>query len=133
MQIKNICPDAEIQTKIQKLANYATNNGNINIKELMQLKIPIPPMEKQLEIVEYLDFIYEKSNKTSNDKISELKMLNQYYLKNQEIEIYDVPKFEDTLSNVLHLHMLIYSGLFEEAKDFVESNYDRATDTVKKN
>ena len=49
---------------------------------------------------------------------SEFREYCYNYLKNQEIEIYNVPKFEETSSNVLHLHMLIFSGLFEEAKNF---------------
>jgi restriction endonuclease S subunit len=49
------------------------------------IKIPIPPLERQQEIVKYLDFIYEKANKTSNDKIAELKQLNEFCLSNQKI------------------------------------------------
>jgi hypothetical protein len=49
------------------------------------IKIPIPSLERQQEIVKYLDFIYEKANKTSNDKISELKQLNEFCLSNQKI------------------------------------------------
>ncbi len=49
------------------------------------IKIPIPSLERQQEIVKYLDFIYEKANKTSNDKIAELKQLNEFCLNNQKI------------------------------------------------
>jgi type I restriction enzyme M protein len=49
------------------------------------IKIPIPSLERQLEIVKYLDFIYEKANKTSNEKIAELKQLNEFCLNNQKI------------------------------------------------
>jgi restriction endonuclease S subunit len=49
------------------------------------IKIPIPSLERQQEIVKYLDFIYEKANKTSNEKIAELKQLNAFYLSNQKI------------------------------------------------
>jgi type I restriction enzyme S subunit len=49
------------------------------------IKIPIPSLEKQQEIVKYLDFIYEKANKTSNEKISELKELNAFCLNNQKL------------------------------------------------
>ena len=55
------------------------------MKELMEIKIPIPPLELQQEIVNYLYFIYEKANKTSNEKISELKQLNKFCLSNQKI------------------------------------------------
>ena len=49
------------------------------------IKIPIPSLERQQEIVKYLDFIYEKANKTSNEKIAELKKLNEFCLNNQKI------------------------------------------------
>lgn len=49
------------------------------------IKIPIPSLECQQEIVKYLDFIYEKSNKTSIDKITQLKQLNEFCLNNQKI------------------------------------------------
>jgi restriction endonuclease S subunit len=74
-----------IQNKIQGLAKYCTNNGNIDMKELMEIKIPIPSLERQQDIVKYLDFIYEKANKTSIAKIAELKQLNEFCLNNQKI------------------------------------------------
>jgi type I restriction enzyme M protein len=74
-----------IQNKIQELAKYCTNNGNIDMKELMELKIPIPSLEKQKTIVAYLDYIYEKANKTSLTKIEELKQLNEFCLNNQKM------------------------------------------------
>lgn len=49
------------------------------------IKIPIPSLERQQEIVKYLDFIYEKANKTSNEKIAEFKQLNEFCLSNQKI------------------------------------------------
>jgi type I restriction-modification system DNA methylase subunit/restriction endonuclease S subunit len=49
------------------------------------IKIPIPSLERQKEIVKYLDFIYEKANKTSSSKIAELKQLNEFCLSNQKI------------------------------------------------
>lgn len=54
------------------------------------VKIPIPPLERQQEIVKYLDFVFEKTNKTSNDKIEELKQLNDRCLQNQYITAYNV-------------------------------------------
>ncbi|MBM3453731.1 MAG: hypothetical protein FJX80_01135 [Bacteroidetes bacterium] len=74
-----------IQNKIQGLAKYCTNNGNIDMKELMEIKIPIPSLERQQEVVKYLDFIYEKANKTSREKIAELKQLNEFCLNNQKL------------------------------------------------
>jgi restriction endonuclease S subunit len=57
----------------------------ISKTNLKSIKIPIPSLECQQEIVKYLDFIYEKANKTSNEKIAELKMLNEFCLNNQKL------------------------------------------------
>ena len=57
----------------------------IDIDEFKSIKIPIPSLKRQQEIVKYLDFIYEKANKTSNEKIAELKQLNEFCLNNQKI------------------------------------------------
>jgi type I restriction enzyme S subunit len=80
------------QSYIQKLAIYCTNNGNINMKDLMNMKIPIPSIEIQNKIVEYLDMIYEEVIKTNNEKIENIKKLNKSYLDlnlqfNKDIEI----------------------------------------------
>jgi len=58
---------------------------NISKTNIEGIKIPIPSLDKQQEIVKYLDFIYEKANKTSNEKIEELKQLNEFCLNNQKI------------------------------------------------
>jgi type I restriction-modification system DNA methylase subunit/restriction endonuclease S subunit len=58
---------------------------HISKEYITNIKIPIPTLERQKEIVKYLDFIYEKANKTSNDKIAELKQLNGFCLSNQKI------------------------------------------------
>jgi type I restriction enzyme M protein len=58
---------------------------NISKTNIEGIKIPIPLLERQQEIVKYLDFIYEKANKTSNEKIAELKQLNEFCLNNQKI------------------------------------------------
>ena len=68
-----------------KLGSGILGNGSLNKKSLKKIKIPIPSLEHQLEIVKYLDFIYEKANKTSNEKIAELKQLNEFCLSNQKI------------------------------------------------
>jgi restriction endonuclease S subunit len=60
------------------------NHKNISKEYIKNIKIPIPPLKTQKEIVEYLDFIYEVANKTSTQKIAELKKLNEYCLKNQK-------------------------------------------------
>jgi type I restriction enzyme M protein len=66
-----------------KLGSGILGNGSLNKKSLNSIKIPIPSLDKQKEIVEYLDFIYEKVNKTSLEKISELRHLNAFCLNNQ--------------------------------------------------
>ena len=68
-----------------KLGSGILGNGSLNKKSLEQIKIPIPSLERQQEIMKYLDFIYEKANKTSNEKIVELKQLNEFCLNNQKI------------------------------------------------
>ena len=57
----------------------------IRFNQITDIKIPIPSLEHQQEIVKYLDFIYEKANKTSREKIAELKQLNEFRLNNQKI------------------------------------------------
>jgi type I restriction-modification system DNA methylase subunit/restriction endonuclease S subunit len=58
---------------------------HISKEYINNIKIPIPSLERQQEIVKYLDFIYEKANKTSNGKIAELNQLNEFCLSNQKI------------------------------------------------
>ena len=62
-----------------------TAQKNLEMDIFKSIKIPIPSLERQQEIVTYLDFIYEKANKTSNEKIAELKKLNEFCLNNQKI------------------------------------------------
>ena len=61
------------------------NQKKISKEYISNIKIPFPSLERQQEIVKYLDFIYEKANKTSNEKIAELKQLNKFCLSNQKI------------------------------------------------
>jgi len=71
-----------IDEKILNLAQ-GTAQPNISTNDISNIKIPIPSLERQQEIVKYLDFIYEKTNKTSQEKINELKQLNEFCLNNQ--------------------------------------------------
>jgi type I restriction enzyme S subunit len=70
--------------KIQQDKIYETQTGSaqphVYSKDLQEFKIPIPSLEQQKEIVEYLDII-NKNTKSSNDKIEEIKRLNEEYLK----------------------------------------------------
>lgn len=73
---------------------------NISKTNIEGIKIPIPSLERQKEIVKYLDFIYEKANKKSNDKIAELKQLNEFCLNNQKIFGENVVKTLGEVCNV---------------------------------
>ena len=61
-----------------------TCQKHIHWNDIKDLNIRIPNLEKQNEIVEYLDFL-EICNKTNNEKIEQLKKLNKYYLNSQII------------------------------------------------
>ena len=52
----------------------------IRFTQIIDLKIPIPLIEIQNKIVEYLDMIYEEVIKTNNEKIEKIKKLNKSYL-----------------------------------------------------
>jgi type I restriction-modification system DNA methylase subunit len=74
----------DIESEILKIAK-GTAQANISTSELGKFKIPIPPLDRQQEIVKYLDFIYEKCIKTSTEKILELKQLNEFCLNTQKV------------------------------------------------
>ena len=74
----------EIEREVLKIAT-GTAQPNISTNDISKFKIPIPSLEKQQTIVAYLDFIYEKANKTSFTKIEELKQLNEFCLNNQKL------------------------------------------------
>jgi type I restriction enzyme S subunit len=57
------------QLEIQKLAKYATNNGNIDMIKLMNIKIPLPSLEIQEQIVK----LYEEREKQVNETETLLK------------------------------------------------------------
>jgi type I restriction enzyme S subunit len=121
---KNILPKyiyywfmcCNIEEKISQMAT-GTAQANISTNEISNIKIPIPPLERQEEIVKYLDFIYEKTNKTSNEKITELKKLNEFCMSNQNI-------FGDngmkTLGEVCN---------FQNGYSFKSSEYEKQNDT----
>ena len=69
-----------IQNIIQGLAKYSTNNGNIDMKELMNIEIPVPPLDWQNYIVQKLDDIYEGSIKTLKESIACIKKCNTGYI-----------------------------------------------------
>jgi type I restriction-modification system DNA methylase subunit len=94
------------QNKIQELAIYCTNNGNINMNELKLLKIPIPSIEKQNDIIEYFDMIFENVIKKNNEKIEDIKKLNKLHLNlhltfNKDIEIKTLGEICDIIKGPL--------------------------------
>lgn len=79
-------------TDFSSLGVGVFSKGSLNKKTLAEIKIPIPSLRQQERIVKYLDFIYEKSIKTSNEKIADLKMANEFYLNNQGLSRGNVMK-----------------------------------------
>jgi type I restriction-modification system DNA methylase subunit/restriction endonuclease S subunit len=77
-----------------------TAQKNLEMDIFKSIKIPIPSLEQQNKIVKYLDFIYEKANKTSNKKIAELKQLNELCLNNQKMYGDNMVKELREISNI---------------------------------
>jgi type I restriction-modification system DNA methylase subunit len=101
-----------------------TAQKNLEMDIFKSIKIPIPSFERQQEIVKYLDFIYEKSIKTSNEKIAELKQLNEFCLNNQKIFGENVVK---TLGEVCDK---IHSGKFNSKDCKTTGKYPFYTNKV---
>ena len=72
------------QNIIYKCAR-GTAQKNLEINMFKLIKIPIPSIEKQKIAIEYLDFIYEKSNKENQEKIKTLIKSTEYCINNQKI------------------------------------------------
>jgi len=82
-----------LSNNIEILQNGFFGGGiqHISKEYISNIKIPIPSLEQQKEIVEYLDII-NKNIKSSNDKIEEIQKTNVEYLQinvkyNKNIEI----------------------------------------------
>jgi type I restriction-modification system DNA methylase subunit len=71
-----------MQDDIYKL-QHGTCQPCITQMDLYQLQIPIPSIERQLEIVEYLDFLNRDCGETAQTKIAELKKSINYILDNE--------------------------------------------------
>ena len=63
----------------KNIAHGSIGTGSLNSKDIANIEIPIPSLEKQKEIVKYLDF-YDTSTKTSEQKIKELKKANDMHV-----------------------------------------------------
>ena len=61
-----------IRPNLKKISN-GVGIPRINYEKFKLLKIPVPPLSVQQTIVEKLDFLYEQSIKTSEQRIEELK------------------------------------------------------------
>ncbi len=70
-------------TNFSNMGAGIIGNGSLNKTSLNELKIPIPSLEKQKEIIECLDFV-ENTNQTSKTKIAELKKLNELCFTHQK-------------------------------------------------
>jgi restriction endonuclease S subunit len=90
---------------------------NISKSSIEGIKIPMPSLKQQETIVKYLDFIYEKSIKKSNEKIADLKMANEFYLNNQEMSSCNVMK---TLGEVCQIKCGNHST---KKCNFIEGEY----------
>jgi len=66
------------QLNIQKLAKYSTNLGHIDMNKFKEIKIPIPSLERQEEIIGIYENIAEEHKKNFIDKIEQ---------ENQHIEM----------------------------------------------
>lgn len=87
-----------ILTEIQNLTVYTTGNGNIPMDKLMETIIPIPPIEKQKEIVEYCDSInsyIESSEKQITNIDNEIKLTMNKYLSQPNIKDEQVKKNDE--------------------------------------
>jgi type I restriction-modification system DNA methylase subunit/restriction endonuclease S subunit len=98
-----------IQSSIQELALYCTNNGNINMKELMNLKIPIPSIETQKELVKRI-YLFENSNKDIIKLIENLKEFNKIKLEssfNKDIELIEFRQMFDLIKGTIQSSKVI--------------------------
>lgn len=93
-----------------------TGQQNIEMETFESLHIPIPPMDVQKEIVEYLDFIYETVNKTTQAKIDECKQLNERCVKMQ-------CQFGENVVKPLGEVCTFKNGKGVKKADLIEGNY----------
>tara|TARA_A100001015_G_scaffold321542_1_gene452852 strand:- start:412 stop:2868 length:2457 start_codon:yes stop_codon:yes gene_type:complete len=82
-------------TDFSKLGSGILGNGSLNKKSLEEIDVPIPSIKLQQKLVEYLDFIYEHSIKTSEKKITEFNTLNKHYINNYTLFDCSIKQFSD--------------------------------------
>jgi type I restriction-modification system DNA methylase subunit len=86
------------QNNIYDLAT-GTAQKNLNIEDFNLIKIPIPPIEKQEELIKRID-TFENSNKDINNLINNLKEFNKIKLEsliNKDIEFIEFGKMFDLI------------------------------------
>jgi type I restriction enzyme S subunit len=90
----------------------------IDIDKFKLIKIPIPSIEIQNKIIEYLDMIYETVIKNNNEKIENIKKLNKNYLElnlqfNKEIEIKTLGEIASINQGKLLIKNDMIDGLYD--------------------
>lgn len=76
----------------ENLASGMLGNGSLNKSSLAKIKIPVPSLGKQKEIIKHLDFLYETIER-SEKKVDDLKMINKIIMDNQ-------------IQNITNMHIL---------------------------
>ena len=102
------------------LENLATGvaQANISTNDISLIKIPIPSIEIQNKIIEYLDMIYETVIKNNNEKIENIKKLNKSYLElnlqfNKNIEIKTLGEIASINQGKLLIKNDMIDGLYD--------------------
>ena len=104
------------------------NQKSLSDEDLFNIKIPIPSIELQNKIVNYLDMIYETVIKNNNEKIETIKKLNKNYLNltiefNKEIEIKTLGEVCEFLPKTKKLQAK--DGLIEGLYNFYTSSQNK--------
>lgn len=68
----------EFKQMVSLNIDYAGTQGNLNVKDLKEAKIPVPPIETQIDIVNYLDKKCIKIDKLSSIKEQQINQLEEY-------------------------------------------------------
>lgn len=58
--------------------DYAGTQGNLNVSDLKEIRIPVPPINEQKEIVEYLDKKCKQIDKIIEDKQKQIQNIEEY-------------------------------------------------------
>lgn len=58
--------------------DYAGSQGNLNVADLKEIKIPVPPIDEQIEIVNFLDDKCAKIDELIKDKQTQIEKMEKY-------------------------------------------------------